>query len=152
MSRPKQTQSPHLKNSPRHRERSNPMKTAKPTPMPIKGKPPAKPFIDPVKGNRPVGPKMPTKPMPIKGKPPAKPSIRPVGPKMPTKPMPPVKGKPPVVNSTMPVTPKGKPPAANKMFGMAMGGMTGKKGYAKGGMIKANCGASMKPAQKSGKK
>ena len=42
--------------------------------------------------------------------------------------------------------------AANKMFGMAMGGMTGKKGYAKGGMTKANCGASMKPAQKSGKK
>jgi len=114
------------------------MKTAKPTPMPIKGKPPAKPFIDPVKGNRPVGPKMPTKPMPpVKGKPPAKPSIRPVGPKMPTKPMPPVKGK---------------PPAANKMFGMAMGGMTGKKGYAKGGMVKANCGASVKPAQKSGKK
>jgi hypothetical protein len=105
------------------------MKTAKPTPMPIKGKPPAKPFIDPVKGNRPVGPKMPVKPLPDAGAQ----RTKPVAPKMPTKPMPPVKGK---------------PPAANKMFGMAMGGMTGKKGYAKGGMTKANCGASMKPAQK----
>lgn len=33
----------------------------------------------------------------------------------------------------------------------AMGGMTKKMGYAKGGMVKANCGASMKPTQK-GKK
>lgn len=33
----------------------------------------------------------------------------------------------------------------------AMGGMIDKMGYAKGGMVKANCGASMKPAQK-GKK
>jgi hypothetical protein len=94
-------------------------------------------------------------------------------PVMPTKPMPPVKGKPPIGNKTMPVMPDAgaarlksgpKDPnaknlrdmkadrAANKMFGMAMGGMTGKKGYAKGGMVKANCGASMKPAQKSGKK
>jgi hypothetical protein len=34
---------------------------------------------------------------------------------------------------------------------MAMGGMV-KSGYAKGGMIKANCGASMKPTQKGTKK
>ena len=34
---------------------------------------------------------------------------------------------------------------------MAMGGMSKKMGYAKGGMVKANCGASMKPTQK-GKK
>jgi hypothetical protein len=34
---------------------------------------------------------------------------------------------------------------------MYKGGMTKKAGYAKGGMVKANCGASMKPAQK-GKK
>lgn len=34
---------------------------------------------------------------------------------------------------------------------MYKGGMTKKMGYAKGGMVKANCGASMKPAQK-GKK
>jgi hypothetical protein len=34
---------------------------------------------------------------------------------------------------------------------MAMGGMSKKMGYAKGGMVRANCGASMKPTQK-GKK
>jgi hypothetical protein len=45
-----------------------------------------------------------------------------------------------------PMQPKVKAP---KM--MAMGGMAQKMGYAKGGMIKANCGASMKPTQK-GKK
>lgn len=31
---------------------------------------------------------------------------------------------------------------------MAMGGMVNKPNYAKGGMVKANCGASMKPSQK----
>jgi hypothetical protein len=31
---------------------------------------------------------------------------------------------------------------------MAQGGMVKKSGYAKGGMVKANCGASMKPTQK----
>ena len=34
---------------------------------------------------------------------------------------------------------------------MAKGGMVGKSGYAKGGMVKSNCGASMKPTQKSSK-
>lgn len=34
---------------------------------------------------------------------------------------------------------------------MAKGGMT-KKGYVKGGVVKANCGASMKPAQGKWKK
>lgn len=33
----------------------------------------------------------------------------------------------------------------NKMGYMAAGGMVKKSGYAKGGMVKANCGASMKP-------
>ena len=32
--------------------------------------------------------------------------------------------------------------------GMAKGGMVKKTGYAKGGVVKANCGASMKPTQK----
>ena len=35
---------------------------------------------------------------------------------------------------------------------MYKGGMTKKMGYVKGGMVKANCGASMKPTQKSTKK
>jgi hypothetical protein len=35
---------------------------------------------------------------------------------------------------------------------MAKGGMVKKSGYAKGGMVKANCGASMKPTQKGTKK
>ena len=38
--------------------------------------------------------------------------------------------------------------AAKKMMG---GGSVTKMGYAKGGMVKANCGASMKPAQKAKK-
>ena len=33
----------------------------------------------------------------------------------------------------------------------AKGGMISKKGYAKGGMVKANCGASMKPNGKAKK-
>jgi hypothetical protein len=56
----------------------------------------------------------------------------------------------------MPMAKKGgkKVPAfaADGIGKMAKGGMAAKKGYAKGGMVKANCGASMKPAQKSGKR
>jgi hypothetical protein len=33
----------------------------------------------------------------------------------------------------------------NKMGYMSKGGMAKKYGYAKGGMVQANCGASMKP-------
>ena len=36
-------------------------------------------------------------------------------------------------------------------MGRAEGGMISKKGYAKGGMVKANCGASMKPNRKAKK-
>lgn len=39
-----------------------------------------------------------------------------------------------------------------RMPKMYKGGMTKSTGYAKGGMVKANCGASMKPTQKSTKK
>ena len=84
----------------------------------------------PVKGNRPVGPKMPTKPTPNRGTTPPSPPKRTIG---------------TLVPAEMQKT-------GVKAKGMAKGGMTGKKGYAKGGMIKANCGASVKPAQKSGKK
>ena len=35
--------------------------------------------------------------------------------------------------------------------GMSKGGMTKKSGYSKGGMVKANCGASMKPNRKAKK-
>lgn len=40
--------------------------------------------------------------------------------------------------------------AVSRPKGMAYGGMA-KKGYVKGGVVKANCGASMKPAQGKGK-
>lgn len=40
--------------------------------------------------------------------------------------------------------------AVSRPKGMAYGGMA-KKGYVKGGVVKANCGASMKPTQNKGK-
>lgn len=42
--------------------------------------------------------------------------------------------------------------AKSKANPKAEKGMNKTMGYAKGGMVKANCGASMPPAQKRGKK
>ena len=42
-------------------------------------------------------------------------------------------------------------PGGPNIPGMSKGGMTKKSGYKKGGMVKANCGASMKPNRKARK-
>lgn len=54
------------------------------------------------------------------------------------------------VDFTGPKGPERKNPP-KPLGGMAKGGMASKKGYAKGGMVKANCGASMAPNRKAKK-
>lgn len=111
---------------------------------------------------KPTGPRRPVPPkgmmygpndalMPI---PPKKGGVRPVMPGKPTTIRPGVTGvmpKPtPEDMKALAASREKLKGAVSRPKGMAYGGMA-KKGYVAGGVVKANCGASMKPTQNKGK-